>query len=137
MDYFSIAKFVYDIDSWVIFLFIRQHKISLLNIVSERTQTGDLMCLGTLTAQLGWDSNHWTSNGPEYFKVVYRRYPNKAYLQCNQILAWFRHFGKNVNKSGNILKVYLAFWTILKVLWQILYAFGQMFIVLNSHKMKK
>ena len=127
MDYFSIAKFVYDIDSWVIFLFIRQHKISLLNIVSERTQTGDLMCLGTLTAQLGWDSNLWTSNGPEYFKVVYRRYPNKAYLQCNQILA---HFQKS---WANFWGVYLVFGTILIVLWQKCYAFGQVFIVVDSH----
>ena len=35
------------------------------------------------------------------------------------------------------LRVYLVLGTILKVLLQILYAFGLIFIVVNSHKMKK
>ena len=52
-------------------------------------------------------------------------------------LAKCRQFGQILNQFGYILRVYLVFGTILQVPCQLLYAFGLMFIVVNSHKMKK
>ena len=44
---------------------------------------------------------------------------------------------QNLNYLGNILRVFLVFGTILKVLWHLLYAFGLLSVVVNSHMMKK
>ena len=66
-------------------------------------------------------------------------------MDTNKILDWlsvlpdlakFRHFGKNLKVFGHFKKLYLVFGNLLNLLWQIFYATGQIFIVVNGQKMK-
>ena len=45
--------------------------------------------------------------------------------------------GHNINILGNFLRVYLVFGILLKLIWQILNAIGQIFIDVNGQKLKK
>ena len=56
--------------------------------------------------------------------------------QCVQIWQNFRHFGEILNVLGSFLWVYLLFGNILSLLWQILYAVGQIFIDVNGQGLK-
>ena len=51
---------------------------------------------------------------------------------------WWKccHFGKILQLFGIILRVYLVFGKILNLLWQILCAFEQMFIIISGQILK-
>ena len=51
-------------------------------------------------------------------------------------LVKFHHFAKILRVVGKILKVYLVFGKIMKLLWQILNAIGLIFIAVNEQILK-
>ena len=67
---------------------------------------------------------------PNSFKCIF-----PCFDQCDQILR-FCHLGMILKVFSLFLSNYLVFGKIVKLLWQILHTFGQIFICLNGQILK-
>ena len=61
---------------------------------------------------------------------------NCVHEQCDQIWQNLRHFGKNFKVFGNILMVNFLFVKMLKLLWQICFITGLIFVVAKGQILK-
>ena len=55
---------------------------------------------------------------------------------CHPVWPDFRHFGKSLHVFGKIFPVYFLFDKMLKLLWQICYISGLIFVVVNGQILK-